>query len=245
MTESVSAQPSDPQPATQPDRGQTARQAEPASSGQSVGRNESGSGTSQPHGRRNAWLAIGAGAVIFAIGVWIAFALGFTRMRPEFPIDRSVGLLQVPTITYNGAETGWFRLEGEGWDPSREQYGNVAEGDEARCIFAWRTAFIGGAQIGTRLGATDYEATRFLLRSFAIDPDSATKLNLTAANNTRFELLFANYNDTNVSIGHAARAFSASNHMLVFTIMCDRHGAVTPALMNDTLAGVRIELATV
>lgn len=153
--------------------------------------------------------------------------------------------MESPTITYDGTETGWFRLEGEGWDPRREVYGNVAKGDEAHCILEWRTSHIGGGQIGTRLGETDAEASSFLLRSLALNPEESTSLNLRATNNSRIELMFAVRDDEAFSTGHAVRAFSASNHMLVFTIMCDRQGAVTPSLINDTLQGVRIELMTV
>lgn len=196
-------------------------------------------------GKVGAGMAIGAGAAIFAIGVWIAFGLGFSRARPEFPLNRAIGLDSIPQITYQTGDTGWFRLEGEGWDPNFEQYGNVAEDSEARCILHWRTGHLGGGQIGTRIGATDFEASRFLLRSLSLNPNEATTLNLTATNNTRFELLFGIRNDDQISTGHAVRAFSASNHMIVFTIMCDRQGAVTPALMNDALLGVQLEISPV
>ena len=199
--------------------------------------------SSRQHSVR-AGLGLGIAAVLFAFGVCIAFSLGFSRMRPEFPLDRPVGLVATPSVTFSGAKIGWFRLEGEGWDPSREQYGNIAEGDEAHCVFNWRTSRIGGGQIGTRIGSTDYEASRFLLRSHGVEPDEATSLYLHTDNNARIEVLFASRDDNDISTGHAVRAFSGSNHVVVFTIMCDRSESVTPALMNDALAGAKIELQT-
>ena len=183
-------------------------------------------------------IALVAGATVFALVVWLAFALGSWRMRPDLGLDAAVTLASAPTIEFDPEPHGWELVApadtATGQGP---QYASDAAADEALCVFSWQTGSLSREAVDLSGATTDGDATRLVVASAGLDVDTITPIQLATSTGQTLELLHAEeHRSDGLASASAVRAFVGSNHYLILTLVCDGAVAMTTELAAGVLA---------
>ncbi|MGO1543772.1 MAG: hypothetical protein ACTHXA_05455 [Gulosibacter sp.] len=186
--------------------------------------------------------AIAAGVVVFSLLVWLAFSLGFERMRADLLITNTTALEDTPQVAFNAESQGWTMVRpADTVSGTGPEFGNVDGSIEAMCVFSWQT---GMAEDSEMTGSeSDAAATMALLDAAGFDGDPNNVVRVVSQSGQSIELMVVHSElhsglDTMV----AARTFAGSDDYLLFTMRCERTGELDQEILQETLFGVELEL---
>lgn len=189
-------------------------------------------------------LALLAGAVVFSLVVWLAFALGSWRMRPDLALDAAVTLDAVPQIEFDAERHGWEIVapadEATGQGP---QYASDAADDEALCVFSWQTGSVVADAVDLGDASTDGEATQVVLDAAGLMVGDLAPVQVRTSTGQTLELMHAQEErDDGLVSASAVRAFVGSRHYVILTLVCDAAETMTSELTAGVLEDARVVL---
>lgn len=188
---------------------------------------------------------VAAGVVIFALVVWLAFSLGFSRLRADLDIEMKTAVEDIPKVQFDGANQGWELMnpDAEGEAP---QYLNVTEREDTPCMFSWQAGRYDDDIVDVPNDLNDKGASEFIIGQLGYtDVDPAT-VRVETTGELTVELIYAQQAmEDGVTVASAVRAFTGSHHYVVFFLTCDDPSALNPGLMMSVFDDTKLDIAPV
>lgn len=194
--------------------------------------------------RPGALVALGVGAVVFALVVWFAFWLGFERMRPDLGLDAALRLGDAPAVGLAGEQPEWELIEeGEPAAGRGPQYASTPDDGSAICVLTWQVGSVTPGSIDLSAAMTDLTATRAVLAAAGLPSADGDRVRVRTDHDETLELLHLPQQRADGLIAAtASRAFVGSHHYLIVSLICEEGGDVSAVRMNDVLGGVEVRL---
>lgn len=188
---------------------------------------------------------VAAGVVVFALVVWLAFSLGFNRLRADLDIEMKTAVESIPKVQFDGANQGWELMnpDAEGEAP---QYLNVTEREDTPCMFSWQAGRYDDDIVDVPNDLNDKGASEFIIGQLGYtDVDPAT-VRVETTGELTVELIYAQQAmEDGVTVASAVRAFTGSHHYVVFFLTCDDPSALNPGLMMSVFDDTKLDIAPV
>lgn len=203
-----------------------------------------GSSASRRPVRPGPLLAVGIGALVFGLVVWLAFWLGFERMRPDLGLDSAVALATTPEVAIGDETLGW-ELTDPG-DPAAgrgPQYANTGTGELEICVLTWQVGTVSSGAVDADAARNDLEVTRAVLAAAGLPSEGGERVQVRTDEDATLELLFLpQHRDDGLDSVSASRAFLGSMHFVIISLICEPGADLSPQRMNAELGGLVVEL---
>jgi hypothetical protein len=185
---------------------------------------------------------IGVGTVIFALVVWLAFSLGFQRLRADLDIEMKTAVNDVPEVEFQAGNQGWEEVDDR--DAAFEhQYVNITKDGDSLCMFAWETGRYDDDIVQVPNELNDLGATEFILERLGYEQGGKSSVQVETSSKLTLELIYDQHvQDNELAVATAVRAFTGSGHYVVFILTCDNEAVLNESLMMCALGDVEIEL---
>lgn len=182
-------------------------------------------------------ITLGVGAAIFALLVWLSFWVGFERLRPDLGLDSIVSLAASPEVEFDAEAAGWELVAGA--DPTTgfgPQYAQAVRADEPVCVISWQSGSLGANSVNLTGLATDLEGTQAVLDAAGMQSEGTERVRVMTEAGETLEMLYVpQVRADGLDSASAARAFVGSEHYLVFTLVCEAGGDLSPERMYTVL----------
>lgn len=189
---------------------------------------------------------IGIGVIVFSLVVWLAFSLGFSRLEADLTIEMKTALEATPEVRFDAMNSGWERVQLEGDDESSPQYVNVTEAEDTPCMFSWQVGRYDSELLDVPDDMHDLAASEQLLDQLGYTGFDATAVQVETTGELTVELIYAQQEmEGDVTVATAARAFTGSQHYVVFFLTCDDANALNPGLMMSVFDDVKLDISPV
>ena len=189
-------------------------------------------------------VALSIGVLVFSLVVWLAFWLGFERMRPDLGLDSSVALAEAPQLRLVEGQEEWELLDpGEPERGRGPQYTNTGAESSQVCVLTWQVGSVSESAVDLTGARTDQAATRAVLAAAGMPSESGDRVTVLTDDGETLELLHLPQDRADGLIASAAsRAFSGSHHYMLVSLICEQGGDVSAQRMHDVLADVVVDL---
>lgn len=186
---------------------------------------------------------VAAGIVIFCLVIWLAFSLGFNRLRADLDVEMKTALETTPKVQFDGADQGWELMnpDAEGEAP---QYLNVTEREDMPCIFSWEAGRYDTDIVDVPNDLNDKRASEFIVAQLGYTGVDLAAVQIETTGELTVELIYAQQiMENGVTVASAVRAFTGSHHYVAFFLTCDDESALNPSLMMSVFDDTMLDIA--
>lgn len=186
--------------------------------------------------------------IVFVLVVWLAFWLGFQRIKADHPLEQRLELVSAPRIEFD-PEPGDWQYVGDP-DPAvgqGPQYANLAADGENACALSWQVGSVQSGTVELDRFATDAEATIAVMEEGGLSatPDGSAKVAIDRRG-TAVELqYFPQAENDGVYSATAARVFAGSGDYVLITLMCGEAAALEKSEFDQVLTDFRVTVRLV
>ena len=194
--------------------------------------------------RPAALLAVTAGVVVFGLVVWLAFWLGFERMRPDLDLESAVALAAAPEVRLADEQLEWeLTVEGDPAAGRGPQYASVEAQDRSVCVLTWQTGSVSETAVDLVQTDTDLAATRAVLAAAGLPAVDGERVRVRTGTGETLELLHLTQDRGDGLISAtASRAFLGSHHYAIISLICEPGGDVSAQRMHEVLGDLIVDV---